>query len=85
MEIALNKESKRKTPAFIAFRNNERTFGEEAQNVGVRFPSNAYGYLLDIIGKKIDNPIVKLYKERFPYYQIEEDPDRGTVVFRHDK
>ncbi|KAK6642072.1 hypothetical protein RUM44_013795 [Polyplax serrata] len=85
MEIALNKESKRKTPAFIAFRNNERTFGEDAQNVAVRFPSNGYGYLLDLLGKKLDNPIVKLYRKRFPYYLIEDDPLRGTVVFRHDE
>ncbi|KAL0266755.1 UNVERIFIED_CONTAM: hypothetical protein PYX00_009209 [Menopon gallinae] len=84
MEIALNKESKRKTPAFISFRDGERTFGEDAQNIAVRFPSNGYGYLLDLLGKKADNPIVKLYQERFPYHNITEDPERGTVVFQYD-
>lgn len=84
MEIALNKESKRKTPAFISFRDGERTFGEDAQNIGVRFPSNGYGYLLDLLGKKLDNPIVKLYQERFPYHNITADPERGTLVFQHD-
>merc|ERR1712198_562800 len=84
MEIVLNKESKRKTPLAVAFRDGERTFGEDALTAGIRFPSNNYFYLLDLLGKKVDNPIVDLYKKRFPYYNIEADPDRGTVVFRHN-
>ncbi|XP_026815433.1 hypoxia up-regulated protein 1 [Rhopalosiphum maidis] len=85
MEIALNKESKRKTPTAIAFRNGERTFGEDALTVGVRFPSNCYIYFLDLLGKKIDNPIVDLYKKRFPYYNIIPDPKRNTVLFKHNE
>lgn len=83
MEIALNKESKRKTPSAVAFRNGERTFGEDALTVGVRFPSNCYIYFLDLLGKKIDNPIVDLYKKRFPYYNIIPHPTRNTVLFKH--
>uniref|UniRef100_A0A182SXE1 Hypoxia up-regulated protein 1 n=1 Tax=Anopheles maculatus TaxID=74869 RepID=A0A182SXE1_9DIPT len=82
MEIALNKESKRKTPTTIAFRNGDRVFGEDAQTLGVRFPSNSFGYLVDLLGKTIDNPMVDLYRKRFPYYDIVEDPARKTVVFR---
>lgn len=62
MEIALNRESKRKTPAIIAFRDGVRTFGEDAVTVGIRDPAAAYGYLLDLLGKTIDNPIVELYR-----------------------
>lgn len=62
MEIALNKESKRKTPSVVAFRDGMRTFGEDAQTLGLRFPSTSYGYLIDLLGKTIDNPIVELYK-----------------------
>uniref|UniRef100_A0A182RBY4 Hypoxia up-regulated protein 1 n=1 Tax=Anopheles funestus TaxID=62324 RepID=A0A182RBY4_ANOFN len=82
MEIALNKESKRKTPSTIAFRNGDRVFGEDAQTLGVRFPSNSFGYLVDLLGKTIDNPMVDMYRKRFPYYDIVEDPVRHTVVFR---
>uniref|UniRef100_A0A182N4Y7 Hypoxia up-regulated protein 1 n=1 Tax=Anopheles dirus TaxID=7168 RepID=A0A182N4Y7_9DIPT len=82
MEIALNKESKRKTPTTIAFRNGDRVFGEDAQTLGVRFPANSYGYLIDLLGKTIDNPMVDMYRKRFPYYDIVEDPVRRTVVFR---
>ncbi|EFA02143.1 hypoxia up-regulated protein 1 [Tribolium castaneum] len=84
MEIALNKESKRKSPAVISFRDNVRSFGEEAQTIGTRFPKNAYMYLLDLLGKSINHPLVKLYKERFPYYEIVEDPERNTILFKHD-
>lgn len=82
MEIALNKESKRKTPVAIAFRNDERTFGEDAQVVGVRFPQNCFSYILDLLGKSIDNPMVQLYKKRFPYHNIVEDKERNTIMFQ---
>lgn len=62
MEIALNKESKRKTPSTIAFRNGDRVFGEDAQTLGVRFPANSFAYLIDLLGKTIDNPMVELYR-----------------------
>ncbi|XP_053951113.1 hypoxia up-regulated protein 1 [Anastrepha ludens] len=82
MEIALNRESKRKTPVILAFRDGLRTFGEDAVTVGIREPSAAYGYLLDLLGKTIDNPIVDLYRKRFPYYEIIADPERNTVIFK---
>ncbi|XP_065201452.1 hypoxia up-regulated protein 1 [Planococcus citri] len=84
MEIALNKESKRKTPVAIAFRDNERTFGEDALSVGVRFPSYCFTYFLDLLGKDINNPIVKQFQERFPQYDLRPDPHRNTVVFHYD-
>lgn len=85
MEIALNKESKRKTPTVISFRDNIRSFGEDAQTVAIRFPKNAYAYLLDLLAKDINHPLVKLFQERFPYYEIVNDPQRGTILFKHDE
>lgn len=85
MEIALNKESKRKTAVAVAIRGEERTFGSDAIATGVRYPKSCYFYLLDLVGKPFDHPSVKLYQERFPYYQLEADPERGTVLFRHDE
>ncbi|XP_012274717.1 hypoxia up-regulated protein 1 isoform X2 [Orussus abietinus] len=82
MEIALNKESKRKTPVTISFRDGERTFGEDAQTVAVRSPQNSFSYILDLLGKPIDNPIVQLYKNRFPYYDIISDDERKTIAFK---
>ncbi|KAK5643342.1 hypothetical protein RI129_007187 [Pyrocoelia pectoralis] len=84
MEIVLNKESKRKTPAVVSFKDNTRTFGEDAQTIGIRFPKNSYSYLIDLLAKDINHPIVKLYQSRFPYYNIVEDSQRGTILFQHD-
>ncbi|XP_073946362.1 hypoxia up-regulated Grp170 co-chaperone protein isoform X2 [Choristoneura fumiferana] len=84
MEIVLNKESKRKTPAVVAFRDGVRTFGEDAVTVGVRFPKNSYKYVLDLLGKPYNHPLVQAYKERFPYYEIVES-ERGTPEFVHDE
>lgn len=83
MEVALNKESKRKTPSVIAFRDKSRLFGEEAVTLAARFPASSYGYLLDLLGKDVNNPIVDLYKKRFPYYNIQADPVRNTVTFKN--
>ncbi|XP_034832599.1 hypoxia up-regulated protein 1 [Maniola hyperantus] len=83
MEIVLNKESKRKTPAVVAFRDDTRTFGEDAVTVGVRFPKNSYKYLLDLLGKPYDHPMVQSYRDKFPYYEIVAT-DRGTPEFVHD-
>lgn len=85
MEIVLNKESKRKTPAVISFRGQDRTFGEDAVTASARFPKQTYAYLLDLVGKKVDNPLVKHFQSRFPYYDIISDPNRGTVLFKHDE
>lgn len=82
MEIALNSEFKRKTPATIAFRNGERTFGAEATTVGVMYPPNSFSYLLDLLGKSIDNPMVKLYQKRFPYYDIVTDETTQGIAFK---
>lgn len=39
--------------------------------------------MLDVIGKKIDNPLVDLYKKRFPYYDIRPTEDRQSLLFKH--
>ena len=85
MEIALNVESKRKTATAVAFRDGQRSFGDEALGIGVKFPSLCYAYFLDLLGKKMDHPAVTSFQERFPHYNLEADPVRGTVVFRHNE
>jgi len=84
MEIALNPESKRKTSVAVSIKDGERKFGSDAMGVGTKSPKHCYTYLVDLLGKKADHPIVTAYKARFPQYTIEADPKRGTVLFRHD-
>lgn len=65
MEIALNSQSLRKTAAAIAFRDGDRIFGEDALTIGLRFPGNSFQYIMDLLGKTIDNPVVEQYKYVF--------------------
>jgi len=85
MEIALNPESKRKTSMAVSIKDGERKFGSDAMVICVKSPKSCYVYLLDLLGKKVDHPLVLAYKQRFPQYVIEADQERGTVVFRHDE
>lgn len=84
IDIVLNTESKRKTPMVVYIKDDERLFGDSAKTRGMKSPKNAYTNLFDLLGKKVDNPVVKEYIERFPYHEIEAHPEQGTVVFRHD-
>ncbi|XP_050415640.1 hypoxia up-regulated protein 1 isoform X1 [Patella vulgata] len=84
MEIVLNKESSRKTRTIVAFRDGERHFSNMAHTTGIKFPQKAYWYLLNLVGKRFDDPHVELYRQRFPYYNIIKDEDRGTLLFQHD-
>lgn len=85
MEIVLNEDSDRKTSTIVALRDGERYFGKAAENQAVKFPRKAFWYLTNLIGRKFDNADVQLYKERFPYYDIVKDEERGTVLFKIDE
>ena len=85
MEIALSKESKRKSPVAVAFRDGERTFGSEALATGVKYPKACYINFLDLLGKKIDHALVKDFSRKFPYYTLVPCPERDTVCFKHDE
>lgn len=84
MEIVLNEESDRKTSTIVALRNGDRFFGKAAEGQAVKFPKQAFWYLTNIVGRKFDHPDVKLYRERFPYYNMVKDEERGTVLFKMD-
>lgn len=44
MDIALNKESKRKTAMAVFMRNGERTFGGDAVTSGNKYPHYWFGH-----------------------------------------
>jgi len=37
------------------------------------------------VGKKFDDPAVAQYQQRFPYYSLVKDDERGTVLFKVDE
>eukprot|EP00117_Sycon_ciliatum_P041242 scpid39528/ scgid30207/ Hypoxia up-regulated protein 1 len=83
MEVALNKESRRKTPNVVSMRDGERLFGGPAVNVGLRFPKFAFRYLLHILGEQFDSSAVKQYSKRFPHYKLVKDEVRGTACLQY--
>ncbi|KAI1287419.1 Hypoxia up-regulated protein 1 [Halotydeus destructor] len=85
MEIILNTDSSRKTPHLVAFRDGERFFGEAALTTGTRFPEKTFSYLLDVIGKSIDSPLVQMFQKRFAYLKMSADDATGSVVFEDPK
>ena len=54
---------------------------DDNHSQATKYPSNAFSFLLDLLGKKVDHPVVQMYKKRFPYHDIGADDNRGTVVF----
>ncbi|XP_037543545.1 hypoxia up-regulated protein 1 [Nematolebias whitei] len=82
MEIVLNRESRRKTPAVVCLKDNERLFGDSALGVSVKNPKLVYRHLQSILGKKHNNPQVDQFQRWFPEHQLQEDPGRGTVSFK---
>merc|ERR1712168_884769 len=81
MEIALNKESRRKTPLVVSINGNERLFSDPASTVAIKQPKKAFRYLTHLLGKKFDSAAVKRYQERFPHYKLLKDEKRETVLF----
>ena len=51
----------------------------------MRYPKAAYIYMQDLLAKGLDSPVVKRYQERFPFYELEEDPETKSVFFKHSE
>jgi hypoxia up-regulated 1 len=79
------RESRRKTPLAVSLRNGEREFGEMALQQSVKHPKSAYLFLTQLLAKSLDNPAVVAYKEKYPFYDIKEDPVTKTIYFQHDE
>lgn len=51
----------------------------------MRNPKHVFMHFVDLLGKKIDNPIVHLYQKRFPFHKLVADANRGTVLFETER
>lgn len=84
MEMVLNEEAHRKTPNLIIVKDNERLFGDAALAYSVKYWKNSFTHLVDLLGKKINNPIISLYKQRFPHLKFIVDDARDVLQFDVD-
>lgn len=66
-------------------RGSDREFGENALSQAVKSPKSAYLFITHLLAKSIDNPVVKAYQEKYPYYDIRQDETSGTIYFQHDE
>jgi hypoxia up-regulated 1 len=69
----------------VSLRGSEREFGELALSQAIKKPQTAYFYLTQILAKSLDSPAVKAYREKYPFYNIKENPDTKTIYFQHDE
>ncbi|VDN38202.1 unnamed protein product [Gongylonema pulchrum] len=84
MEMVLNEDASRKTRNLLTIRDGEYLFGDTALAFSVRYPEYSFSYLLDLLGKHVDNPIVALYRRRFPHSKIILDDARDVVQLEVD-
>ncbi|KAI8816337.1 Hsp70 protein-domain-containing protein [Fimicolochytrium jonesii] len=84
LEIVLNAETKRKTPAVVLVREGDRRYGADAVALSTRFPQDTYPSLKNLLGKLYEDPVVAEYRQTFTNTMI-RDPERGTVAFRHNE
>ncbi|CDW58259.1 hypoxia up regulated protein 1 [Trichuris trichiura] len=82
MQIALNKDSTRKTLTIVAIKDKELMYGDQAAAQRRRLPSSAYTFCVDLLGKKFNNPVVQEFLRRFPFYELAQDEKRGTIVLK---
>jgi len=84
MDLVLNAQSQRKTPMAIAISNNERSIGDPAIDVAIKFPDRTFTHFLDLVGKTIDDESVKIYMKRFPHIHISShEPNSSSILLKH--
>ncbi|KAI8060942.1 heat shock protein 70 family [Gongronella butleri] len=83
LDVALNKDSKRKTPSVVTIRNNERIYGSDAVSLAGRFPQLTYFNLKSILAKPYDDVHAQEYRHRFQNEMI-LDEAREMPSFLHN-
>lgn len=63
MEIALNGESKRKTPTVITIKGEDTLAGSPALTTGIKFPPKSFRYVFNLLGKDFNSPEVEKFQK----------------------
>jgi len=82
ISIVNNEMSKRKSPAAVAFLENDRLLGDEAAAISVRYPDKVFTRLRDLLGRRHDHPAVaRVLKDSHLPFSVVPAPNRTTVAF----
>jgi hypoxia up-regulated 1 len=78
-----NLQSKTKTPTAIAFKDEERFFGADALAKRMRFPKQVFTFMHEYLGQRYNSEeINKFIEEFFVSYDMEEDQEHKTYIFK---
>ncbi|KAF1766251.1 hypothetical protein GCK72_006207 [Caenorhabditis remanei] len=80
MDIALNTESRRKTPNVVMIQDGHRTFADAAIGMQVRYPHLVHGQLNDLVAKSSEHPSFELFKKRNTFFEIDDSPRNASSV-----
>uniref|UniRef100_A0A1I7TTG8 Hypoxia up-regulated protein 1 n=1 Tax=Caenorhabditis tropicalis TaxID=1561998 RepID=A0A1I7TTG8_9PELO len=80
MDIALNTESRRKTPNVLMIQDGHRTFADAAIGMQVRYPHLVHGQLNDLVAKSYDHPSFELFKKRNTFYDFDDAPRNASSI-----
>jgi len=83
MEIALNKEGRRKTANIVGFKDGERQFGDAALSGALKKPVTSYRFTNDLLAKPSTHPLVVEFQRRFPHLKLGTNAERGTATFKN--
>jgi len=79
IDVVLNKESNRETPAIVSFTTKDRQMGTDAVGSLTVNPKNTISQIKRLIGKNFNSPAVQRDIARYPF-KVVEAPDGGCLV-----
>ncbi|ORZ14632.1 Hsp70 protein-domain-containing protein [Absidia repens] len=83
LDVALNKDSKRKTQSVVTIRHDERIYGSDAVSLAGRFPHLTYFNLKSILAKPYNDQHAEEYRRRF-VNDMQLDDHRDMPFFLHN-
>ncbi|KAI7870044.1 heat shock protein 70 family [Spinellus fusiger] len=83
LDVALNKDSKRKTQSVVTIRDTMRIYGSDAVSLAGRFPQLTYFNLKSLLGKTYNDQHSEEFRHRFVNTMV-LDPVRNMPVFHHN-
>eukprot|EP00249_Psilotum_nudum_P020385 c27679_g2_i1 orf=214-1470(+) len=79
IDVVLNDESKRETPAMVSFNDKQRFLGTAASAALTMNPRNAVSQIKRLVGRQYADPEVQQDLRRLPY-SVTEGPDGSILV-----
>lgn len=82
IDVVLNDESKRETPALVAFNEKQRFIGTAASASLTMNPKNTIAQIKRLIGRHFQDPDVQQDLDLLPFH-VTESPDGSPLVHAH--